>query len=60
MAAARAGVFVERAVAGAWRTGRARVAMRRIADLCSGEAKTDVPDAVIIADAARAMPRTLR
>ncbi len=34
--------------------------MRRIADLYPGEAKTDAKDAVIIADAARAMPHTLR
>lgn len=30
--------------------------MRRIADLCPGEAKTDARDAFIIADAARSMP----
>lgn len=34
--------------------------MRRIADLCPGEAKTDARDAFIIADAARVMPHTLR
>ncbi|GGW24780.1 hypothetical protein GCM10010339_94510 [Streptomyces alanosinicus] len=34
--------------------------MRRIADLYSGESKTDARDAAIIADAARAMPHTLR
>lgn len=34
--------------------------MRRIADLRPGEAKTDSRDALIIADAARAMPHTLR
>ncbi|GAA4959919.1 IS110-like element IS110 family transposase [Streptomonospora halophila] len=34
--------------------------MRRIADLYPGEAKTDARDAAVIADAARAMPRTLR
>lgn len=35
--------------------------MRRIADLYSGEAKTDAPrDAFVIADAARVMPHTLR
>lgn len=34
--------------------------MRRIADLYPGEAKTDAKDAFIIADAARAMPDTLR
>ncbi|MFD7606615.1 IS110 family transposase [Streptomyces mirabilis] len=34
--------------------------MRRIADLYPGEAKTDAKDAFVIADAARAMPRTLR
>lgn len=36
------------------------LAMRRIADLYAGEAKTDARDAAIIADAARVMPRTLR
>ncbi|MFE3599033.1 IS110 family transposase [Streptomyces sp. NPDC059142] len=34
--------------------------MRRIADLYPGEAKTDARDSFIIADAARAMPHTLR
>ncbi|GHE59064.1 insertion element IS110 uncharacterized 43.6 kDa protein [Streptomyces longispororuber] len=34
--------------------------MHRIADLYPGEAKTDAKDAFIIADAARAMPHTLR
>ncbi|MFE8975864.1 IS110 family transposase [Streptomyces cyaneofuscatus] len=34
--------------------------MRRIADLYPGEAKTDARDTFIIADAARAMPHTLR
>ncbi|MEV0738996.1 IS110 family transposase [Streptomyces sp. NPDC050549] len=34
--------------------------MRRIADLCPGEGKTDARDAAIIADAARTMPHTLR
>ncbi|MPY54693.1 IS110 family RNA-guided transposase [Streptomyces acidicola] len=34
--------------------------MRRIADLYPGEAKTDARDAFIIADAARAIPHTLR
>lgn len=34
--------------------------MRRIADLYPGEAKTDAKDAFVIADAARAMPHTLR
>lgn len=34
--------------------------MRRIADLYSGEAKTEAKDAFIIADVARAMPHTLR
>ncbi|MCW1100265.1 IS110 family transposase [Streptomyces sp. RS2] len=34
--------------------------MRRISDLYPGEAKTDARDAFIIADAARAMPHTLR
>ncbi len=36
------------------------LAMRRIADLHPGEAKTDARDAFIIADAARSMPHTLR
>jgi transposase len=36
------------------------LAMRRIADLHPGEAKTDARDAAIIADAARTMPQTLR
>ena len=36
------------------------LAMRRIADLHPGEAKTDARDAAIIAEAARAMPHTLR
>ncbi|MFF0523306.1 IS110 family transposase [Actinomadura nitritigenes] len=36
------------------------LAMRRIADLYPGEAKTDARDAFIIADAARTMPHTLR
>ena len=36
------------------------LAMRRIADLHPGEGKTDARDAYIIADAARAMPHTLR
>ena len=36
------------------------LAMRRIADLHSGEAKTDARDAYIIAEAARSMPHTLR
>jgi transposase len=35
-------------------------AMRRIADLYPGEAKTDAKDAVVIADAERTMPHTLR
>lgn len=35
------------------------LAMRRIADLYPGEAKTDAKDAAVIADAARAVPRTL-
>jgi len=34
--------------------------MRRIAEHYPGEAKTDAKDAFIIADAARAMPHTLR
>lgn len=34
--------------------------MRRIADLYSGEAKTDARDAFVIADTARVMPHTLR
>ncbi|MBG6185108.1 transposase [Arthrobacter sp. CAN_A214] len=36
------------------------LAMRRIADLHPGEAKTDARDAFIIAKAARTMPHTLR
>ena len=36
------------------------LAMRRIADLHPGEAKTDARDASIIAEAARTMPHTLR
>ena len=36
------------------------LAMRRIADLHAGEAKTDARDAYIIAEAARTMPHTLR
>jgi hypothetical protein len=36
------------------------LAMRRIADLHAGEAKTDARDAYIIAEAARSMPHTLR
>ncbi len=36
------------------------LAMRRIADLHPGSAKTDARDAFIIADAARSMPHTLR
>jgi len=36
------------------------LAMRRIADLHPGEAKTDARDAFIIAEAARMMPHTLR
>ncbi|WP_457464638.1 IS110 family RNA-guided transposase [Streptomyces sp. TE5632] len=36
------------------------LAMRRIADLHPGEAKTDARDAAVIADAARTMPHTLR
>lgn len=36
------------------------LAMRRIADLYPGEAKTDARDAYVIADAARTMPHTLR
>lgn len=35
-------------------------AMRRIADLHPGEARTDAPDAFVIADAALVMPYTLR
>ncbi len=35
------------------------LAMRRIADLYAGEAKTDARDARVIADAARTMPHTL-
>lgn len=36
------------------------LAMRRIADLHPGEAKTDARDAAIIAEAARTLPHTLR
>ncbi|MFD4912622.1 IS110 family transposase [Streptomyces virginiae] len=36
------------------------LAMRRVADLYPGEAKTNAKDAVVIADAARTMPHTLR
>ncbi|SFD19920.1 Transposase [Streptomyces aidingensis] len=36
------------------------LAMRGIADLYPGEAKTDAKDAAVIADAARIMPHTLR
>lgn len=36
------------------------LAMRRIADLYPGEAKTGAKDAAVIADAARTMPHTLR
>jgi len=36
------------------------LAMRRIADLHAGEAKTDARDAAVIAHAARTMPHTLR
>jgi transposase len=36
------------------------LAMRRIADLHAGEAKTDARDAYIIAEAARSLPHTLR
>jgi transposase len=36
------------------------LAMRRIADLHTGEAKTDARDAAIIAEAARSMPHALR
>lgn len=36
------------------------LAMRRIADLHRGEAKTDARDAAIIAETARTMPHTLR
>ncbi|WP_139358448.1 IS110 family transposase, partial [Escherichia coli] len=36
------------------------LAMRRIADLHSGEAKTDARDAAIIAEAARTLPHALR
>lgn len=36
------------------------LAMRRIADIHAGEAKTDARDAVIIAQAARTMPHALR
>uniref|UniRef100_UPI003F498173 IS110 family transposase n=1 Tax=Amycolatopsis sp. CA-096443 TaxID=3239919 RepID=UPI003F498173 len=36
------------------------LAMRRIADLYPGKAKTDARDAFVIADAARSLPHTLR
>ncbi|TDP88809.1 IS110 family transposase [Labedaea rhizosphaerae] len=36
------------------------LAMRRIADLYPGQAKTDARDAFVIADAARCLPHTLR
>src|ERR1041384_5021253 len=36
------------------------LAMRRIADLHPGEAKTDARDAYVIAEAARSLPHTLR
>lgn len=36
------------------------LAMRRIADLHPGQAKTDARDAYVIADAARSLPHTLR
>lgn len=36
------------------------LAMRRIADLHPGNAKTDARDAYVIADAARTLPHTLR
>lgn len=36
------------------------LAMRRIADLHAGEAKTDARDVYIIAEAARSLPHTLR
>lgn len=36
------------------------LAMRRIADLYPGEAKTDARDALVIADAARTLPHALR
>ncbi|WP_241984400.1 IS110 family transposase [Cryobacterium sp. Hb1] len=36
------------------------LAMRRIADLHAGEAKTDARDAAIIAEAARTLPHALR
>jgi len=36
------------------------LAMRRIADLHAGEAKTDARDAAVIAEAARSMPHALR
>ncbi len=45
---------------GAWVAYLPGLAMRRIADLHAGEAKTDARDAYIIAEAARSMPHTLR
>lgn len=45
---------------GAWVAYLPGLAMRRIADLHAGEAKTDARDAYIIAEAARSLPHTLR
>jgi transposase len=45
---------------GVWVAYLPGLAMRRIADLHAGEAKTDARDAYIIAEAARSMPHTLR
>jgi transposase len=45
---------------GVWVAYLPGLAMRRIADLHAGEAKTDARDAYIIAEAARTMPHTLR
>lgn len=45
---------------GVWVAYLPGLAMRRIADLHAGEAKTDARDAAIIADAARSLPHTLR
>ena len=53
-------VAVAQAMAGVEVAYLPGLAMRRIADLHPGSAKTDARDALIIADAARTMPHTLR
>lgn len=45
---------------GVWVAYLPGLAMRRIADLHAGEAKSDARDAYIIAEAARSLPHTLR